>query len=147
MPTGGKLSVISATGGGVGCSATWDGFKTGDQVLPVSKLSSVKMSKKLLIMKPPSMLRTVVWPSEGRVGLSRSIAPPGNVPCGSRARISASNSVVSASAIVALALALTFTGTVAWLKLFPPSVEYWKSNSVGNEEKSCGQNRHGVGGD
>ena len=50
------------------------GLSQGSHVAPPSRLTSVKMSKKLPMRKFPSgNCRTVCFPSEARVGLSRSI--------------------------------------------------------------------------
>src|SRR5712692_6624706 len=147
MPTGGKLSVISATGGGVGCSTTWDGFSTGDQFLPPSRLTSVKMSKKLAISKPPSTFRTVVLPLEASVGLSRSMTGRTFGPGGIRIeRISVSKMRVLAVFSVCLTRTLVSAGALACMKVCPPSVEYWKSSSASNWKISGGHSKQGGGG-
>src|SRR5438094_751410 len=58
------------------------GAPTGKlQVPPPSVLISVKTSKKLSMWNRPSeVARTLVRPSEARVGLSRIITPAGRVP-------------------------------------------------------------------
>ena len=75
--------VGAATGGmtmGSTHRSTCFAANAGDQFWPPSRLSSVKMSKKLSIMKPPLSGVIVVFPGEARVGLSRTITPGGSVP-------------------------------------------------------------------
>jgi uncharacterized membrane protein len=78
IPTA-KSTTLDGSGSGV--STACDGALAGVQVWPPSMLSSVKMSKKLLIMNPPPGLGVnVVVPVDGIVGLSRTSTPGGSEP-------------------------------------------------------------------
>ncbi len=61
-------------------SSTRHESAAGSQVWPPSRLSSVKMSKKLLIMQPPGTVRRVAPPSDALVGLSRNCTEAGRLP-------------------------------------------------------------------
>ena len=87
-------------------------------------------------MKPPSTVRTVVWPVDWRVGLSRSITPDGNVPPEmSNCIISVVNTrVVAPGSLEAVTFTLTLAGALACWNEFPPSVE---TSSCTSELNTC----------
>src|SRR5215471_2401162 len=77
----GQVTESVGGGGPLVTSPIVPGWVTpADQVAPPSVLTSVKMSKKLPMLKPAAVVRTLVRPSDALVGLSRTITPPGNVP-------------------------------------------------------------------
>src|SRR6516164_919863 len=112
---------------GGGCKPIVPGLVTlGDQVAPPSKLTSVKMSKKLLIWYVLPVVRTLVRPSDALVGLSRTITPPGNVPPDrfSESISVSKNRVLPVSSSDRLwTCTATLAGALNGWKLAPPSIE------------------------
>jgi hypothetical protein len=118
---------VKASGGALVFNPIVPGATTeGDQVAPPSRLTSVKMSKKLLTWYVLPAVRTLVRPSDALVGLSRTITPPGNVPpdrLSDNISVSKNRVLPLSSSDRLLTCTITLPGAENGWKLAPPSIE------------------------